>query len=110
MMRVLTFLALASTLILASCKPDRGTPCIDEEKMVNVLVDIHIAQAALVREPGGDERKNNAPYYENILAKHGVNEVLFDSAVAWYAKNPDLFEKLYAKVSAEISERKEALD
>lgn len=109
-MRVLTFLALAASLALASCKPDRGKPCIDEEKMVEVLVDIHIAQAALVREPGGDERKNNAVYYENLLAKHGVNEVLFDSAVAWYSKNPDLFEKLYEKVSEKISERKEALD
>ncbi len=96
-------------LLSGGCKVDKGTPVIEKEKMSDILADIHLAQALLDQEalPEGAKKEY---YYCNILERHGVTEELFDSAIAWYATNMDIFEQVYAKVIAKLEQEKTDLD
>jgi hypothetical protein len=101
---------LPAFLILSGgCKVNRGTPVIKKEKMVEILADIHLAQAVLDQEvpPQGAKREY---YYCNILERHGVTEAVFDSAIAWYATNMDIFEQVYAEVIARLELEKTELE
>jgi len=78
--------------------------------MVEILVDIHFTQAVLEQEfmfPQGTKKEY---YYCNIFEHHGVTEDMFDSAIAWYAANLEIFEQVYEKVIAKLEQKKAELE
>ena len=42
-------------------------------------------------------------YYPQILKKHGVSQVDFDSTLTLYSREPILFDSIYAQVFREIA-------
>ena len=106
---ILLSLFLCGGFFLCGCKIDKGTPAIEKDKMVEILVDIYRTQGILSAELLPNNAKKEY-YYCNLLERHGVTEELFDSAIAWYATNMDIFEQVYASVIAQLEQDKEALD
>jgi len=107
--QTVVFFFLCVSLFLCGCKINRGTPAIQKEKMTEILVDIYRTQSTLnvsTMPPGAKK----AYYYCNILERHGVTEELFDSAVAWYATNMDIFEEVYKDVIARLEREKGELE
>jgi len=99
---------LASLILNGGCKINRGTPAIKRDKMVEILTDIHLAQAIVEQETVFPKGYKKEYFYCNILERHGVNEELFDSAITWYAANLDIFEQMYVEIIARLeNERKE---
>ena len=91
---------------LFSCRP-RGI--LHSWEMRAVLVDLHKADAVL--------QLNNIPaqnievrriYYAQVLDKHGITQAEFDSSLVWYTAHPQLFDKIYPKVLAELQEEEDA--
>ncbi len=93
----------------AGCREDRGTPAIKQDKMVEILTDIHLTQAIVEQEILPKDTKKE-DYYCNIFERHQVTEELFDSAVVWYATNMDIFEKVYVEVIAHLEQKKKELE
>ncbi len=89
----------------AGCREDRGTPAIKQDKMVEILTDIHLTQAIVEQEILPKDTKKG-----NIFERHQVTEELFDSAVVWYATNMDIFEKVYVEVIANLEQKKKELE
>lgn len=92
---------LGCFLSLFSCKVDKGKPVIPEDKMADILTDYYLTQATisdfiLPRE------ETRIMYYCGVLARHGVTEAEFDSAVSWYTKNFDVYTKVYDQVLANL--------
>jgi hypothetical protein len=127
---------IVALLLLFSCnqpqvetikKPDDLIP---EEKMVQVLADVHLLEAALnvrspqVMRPSGPLPKTlelprdtviramvvdpNAPppigWYD-VFKKHGVTKAQYESSMSWYSANPETLNHLYDEVITELTTR-----
>lgn len=88
-----------------SCAGENGqneTPenILDEDKMISVLIDLHIADSVLELEktPKDSAAIKLASYQDQILQKHNVEKTKYEKTLKYYKNNPAKFEKLYEKL------------
>lgn len=90
--------------IVAACdKAPNGV--IPESKMEDLLVDIELADAYI--EAHWDEFPNDSSRLllkQSILAKHGITPELYDTSLVWYARNMDVYIKVYDNVIARLQD------
>lgn len=87
---------LCILLAVVGCRP-RGV--LSNREMRNVLYDLHRVDGALqVLGYNAAQDHEIAAYYKNVLDKHGITQVQFDSSLVWYTDNPQIFNKIYPKV------------
>ncbi len=94
--------------LLVGCRP-KGI--LHSWEMRAVIVDLHKTDA-LLQECGlqyGHTEEVNI-YYAQVLEKHGVTQAEFDSSLVWYTAHPQLFDKIYPKVVAQLTAEREAFD
>jgi Domain of unknown function (DUF4296) len=110
MKKVITILFLF-LLILQSCSDDptrfKKGRVIPEPKFVNILIDIHLTD---VVTNGYEfyqkfETTDSIDMYSNIFQKHGVSKAEFDTTVAIYSRQPELYLEVYDKVMLELNLR-----
>lgn len=99
-------LLLLSTLLASGCS-DRPKGILSEDKMVQVMVDLQIAEAY---ERTGDANsylhgKDRELLGRGVLMEHGVTVEEMDSTISWYGRNMDEYSKLYKKIDAELNKR-----
>jgi hypothetical protein len=99
-------LATISIILATSCSfLSSENTIIDQDTMVDVLVDIHLADAIL----GGSSLRINRDtleikmYYDNILMKHHITQKQIDNSLKHYAKDIKKFEDIYLQVSEKLS-------
>jgi hypothetical protein len=97
-------------IMLTSCsetpvkKPEK---LLQENRMVEMLIDIHLAEAAFNVRRHRDslvERSSSADFYYSILQKHSVQDTVFEQSLVFYASQPRKFEKMYRQVMNQLSE------
>lgn len=83
-------------------KPDN---LVKEKKMIDMLVDIHIAEATYshVRYDSIMQNTTSADFYYSILDKYEVPDSVFEKSFVFYASTPKHFEKMYRKVMSKLS-------
>ena len=77
-------------------------------EMRALLYDLHRTDALLQisgKQYESDEVRDL--YYGAVLEKHGVTQAQFDSSLVWYTAHPNLFNKIYPKVLAELKEEEQ---
>lgn len=106
-LRFLGILAFLSLLIFTGCSKTEqisGKAFIEREKLVDVLVDIHLIDGVT------NDRKFHRRYDADsidllspILEKYHITQTMFDTTLATYSKHPDLFDKVYADVLIKLN-------
>lgn len=105
MKKYLSILLLAVLAATGCSKRPKGI--LSEDKMVQVMADIQIAEAF-------DRNGDSDPYLQGesrellgrgVLMQHGVSQEQMDSTLAWYGRNMDEYAKLYKKIDAELNKR-----
>jgi len=73
--------------------------------MVLVLVDFHLAEAAIVDVQNKKEDVNQYTnyFYNSILQKHNISRKKFSESISFYNKNLKEFQKIYKDVVVELS-------
>lgn len=103
-MKKLIPLLLILILSLSSCeekgypKPD---PLLNESQMVDILYDIHLADALANRSRYNrtDTLKIEAnEIYKAVLDKYNVSDSILSLNVIYYSARPKVYEKIYTKV------------
>ena len=91
---------MISLLVVVGCRP-KGVP--SPKEMEDVLVDLHITDGVL-SEAGllYNHEDDLKAYYASTLAKHGMTQADFDTALVWYTNHSVQFEKIYPKVQARL--------
>jgi hypothetical protein len=98
------------SIMLISCsktpvkKPDN---LLQESRMVSMLVDIHLAEAAFNTRRHRDSlvgRSSSADFYYSILQKHSIQDTVFEQSLVFYASQPRKFERMYRQVMNQLSE------
>ncbi len=89
-------------LSVMGCKDSPPPLPIEEDKLVEVLTDVQIAEAALRQTPSFDKDSIARLYYERIMAIHGVQQADFDTALVRLHRYPELGLKIYARVQQRL--------
>ncbi len=79
---------------------------IKEKKMINMLVDVHLADATFTHFRYDSIMRNNRVenFYYSVLDKYEVPDSVFEQSLVYYASFPKDFEKMYRKVMSRLSE------
>jgi len=101
-------------VFLFSCsekKPGIPSTVINPGKMVSILTDVHIAQAAVSSySPGDTLRYTVGDYMPAIFKNHGTTQQQFDSSLKYYSSNPALLDSIYKEVLEELSRKEGEVD
>jgi hypothetical protein len=104
------FLILFIFILFFSCsKPVVEKPelLIQEDKMIEMLTDIHLAEATFNARRHRDSlvmKSSSADFYYSILDKHQVPDSVFEQSFVFYASQPRKFEKMYRQAMNRLNE------
>ena len=97
-------------IIFTFCdKPPVDEPeiLIQENKMIEMLVDIHLAEAAFNTRRFRDstvENSSSLNFYYSVLDKYQVADTVFENSFIYYASQPRKFEKMYRQAMNKLNE------
>ena len=96
---------LTSMLALPACNPV-PSEYLSQNEMRTVLTDMQIAEAMIYADMTTykDEAKKLA-LYESVFRKHNITQAKYDSSLNWYAKNLDIYMRVYNLVDKDIEKR-----
>lgn len=108
-MKKLQVIFLLLVVALVACdEPPFPKPenLIGEKKMIEMLVDIHLAESTYntMRYDSIVKRSSSADFYYSVLDKYQMPDSVFEKSFVYYASDPKNFEKMYRKVMNELSE------
>lgn len=96
-------------LFFFSCsKKEEKIPAgiISKEKMVQLLVDYHLAEAQTQFHSTTDDAKTlKQSYYKFIFAKHKTDYNKLKKSFDFYSSHPEIFSKIYDDVITELSKK-----
>lgn len=79
---------------------------VKESQMIDMLVDIHLAEATYNKFRYDSIMRNNSSvnFYYSVLEKYHVPDSLFEQSLVYYASVPKNFDKMYRKVTSRLSQ------
>lgn len=112
----LTFIVFV--LFLVSCKPeivlkiDKPDLFLSENQMIQLFVDAQLVEGALAfkRNKGSNITELKHNYYEIMFINHGITEKVFEENIAYYNQFPEVMEKMYDEVLANLSKTKSLME
>jgi hypothetical protein len=80
---------------------------IAQEKMILILADVHIAEAALLIERNAGRPLKDEPgfYYNGIFKKYHISPARYDQNLTYYSRNPENYTRMYEKVITLLENR-----
>ena len=103
-----------SLLLILGCHSNREFKrkyLLDKEELVNVLVDIHLANAL----QGSPEFYKISRVYDSvdlnsvIFNKYGIEKAAFDSTMAYYTKKPEILIRIYDEVIMRLNQVQDSI-
>lgn len=94
---------------LLACKKDKVQLPISRDKMVAVLVDIHIAEAYIESVNPALKDSMARIYYPQIFKHNGITAKLYDSAFSVLSNQPQMMRNVYDEVLLKIEKRQKEI-
>ena len=98
-------------ILLSACSKettpyDKPKKLVKEKQMIDMLVDMHLAEATYTHFRNDSAFKNmtSSVFYYSILDKYQIPDSVFEKSFVYYASSPRNFEKMYRKVMSKLSE------
>ena len=102
-MKYITFTLIIALFSSCNRKPDYF---IKKEKLVPLIVDLHLADAIFTSRGIIDmniEEIDSAAYYQTIFDKYNVSRIAFDSTMEYLTARPKKMDVVYEEVLTELS-------
>lgn len=93
------FLLLAVFGLLAACKPSKPSGVLSESRMVQILVDYHLAQGMA---EGDNEVEKRYLYTQAVFRKHRITEAQFDTSMVYYCEHAGDLSRIYMEVNKRV--------
>ena len=90
------------TFAFSACHLDSHNLPIQKDKLIPVLIDIHMVEAVVDNDSQAMKDSLTALYYPQIFAKHNIAAKDFDSTVKFMNERPQLMHDIYEDVMKEI--------
>lgn len=100
------FLSFIAVLLFACSETSTPDYVIPKEKMIDIIVDIHLTDGMFTLQPVRKEfvSKDNTNYYNFILENYGYTRKDFDTSVFYYSENINEYNKIYIEVLNRLNE------
>ena len=103
------FLLYGGILVLSLClgcwnKTER--PDLDEDKMVKIMADLSVAEAATTQMSGYSKDSLTQVFYNQVFELHGVNAEQYERNLRIYAKDLATMENMVKKIEATFETEK----
>jgi hypothetical protein len=95
-----SLISILLILSLFSCTGNKVPEGIlDEDKMVSVLIDIHLAEGLVATFPiHYDSSRVLYPLFEKeVFAKHQIPDSVFINSLAYYMRDAKMMDRIYAR-------------
>lgn len=89
--------------ILIGCQGVAPEPTLQREKLIDILVDVHIAEAAIANVYGSGRDSLAEVYYNQIYNIHRIDSTIFQEQITRLRKNPAYMKDLYEDVLTEVN-------
>lgn len=89
-------------LSLFACTPEKGPLPIPESKLINVLMDVHYAEAASEDKVGAAQDSLRKVYYKEVFKLYDVTEKDFVKTMEILKRNPRRLLKLYKQMDEQL--------
>lgn len=102
-------------LVCSSCqgdKPQKPKVFIEQEKMEQILMEIHISDAIAEEKANGNaalEKNIAAQGLTQILTNYKLSKPDFDSVYVYYVRQPDVLNGMYVNIITELSKKQAQL-
>ena len=106
-LRIPALFLMVLLMLGSSCKKQKsitGKAFVEREVLVDVLVDIHLADGV------SNDRKFNRKYDADsidmlspIFEKHQITKEMFDTTIRVYSQYPELFDEVYNEVLIKLN-------
>ncbi len=93
-------------LLLLGCKEEIQSLPLNEEKLGKILIDVHVAEAAMQRMVGPKKDSLRELYYDQIFEIHGVSQTSFEESMSLLTQNPRRLRFFYENLIDEIEKEK----
>ena len=100
---------LALVVLITGCKESVPEELIQPQEMEGILYDYHLAQA-VSSDIAYTQKYKKEPYKNYVLAKHGIDEALFDSSLAWYSRHTSYLVGIYENIESRVDTRLNVVD
>ena len=104
--------SLVFCLLLFSCSNNTSNiKIIPKNKFVQILKDIHLAEADYEMNKSKGEIKaqeNLSSSYHAIFSSYDITNSLFDNTMSYYSNNPEQLEEIYYLTLQMISDEKDS--
>ena len=103
------YLFVVLVLVVFSCQNDQNQNRLDQEKMAEILVDIHLDEVKISRMEIISADTNLLLYHQlekATLKKHGIDSASLVKSFDSYVREPKDFIKLYERVNEIMKDRK----
>lgn len=106
------FIFLSFTLLVASCyssnkrlESELPPDALNKNTMIDLLTDIHLIEATLAQKQVKGVLVFDIAeiYYDSLFAKYSIQKAQLDSSIAYYSRNPDIYENIYTEVITNLS-------
>ncbi len=96
------FLGAILLISIGCSNPDEGY--IEEDKFVEILTDIHLADAVVSYELGKDmdALRSVQGYYTEVFEKHGVTKEEFEKSYDHYSEDLNRMKTIFEKVQKRL--------
>jgi Domain of unknown function (DUF4296) len=103
------FYLFLSFFTFNACENNTSQLPMPKDKVVELLADIHMADAYV--ESVNPTMKDSMAklYYPQIFKHHGITTTVYDSTFAVLSKHPDLMKNVYDAVLLKIEERQKIM-
>jgi len=111
MLRIVLLLMIS---LLLSCTPHKKPASellIPDDKIVPVLIDLHIVYALQTTREFRDlaNKYDSIDVHSGIFDKHGITKEQLDSTLSYLSKNPQKLLDIYDEVIMELSQMQDSI-
>ncbi len=105
-----TIIAIISLLLCLVACEKRPKGVLPEDKMVELLVDVHKSEAVMAvnHTKYSSERKKRV-VREAVYLRHNTSQAEFDSSLVWYGNHIEEYMKIYSRVIKQLEEENEVV-
>ena len=102
----LIFYVLLCSFLFSACKKANAPLPIEEEKLKEILIDVHVAEAALQPIIGAKKDSLRELYFSQIFEIHEIHAVEFEATMELLQEDPKRMKKIYKELTEDIPKKK----
>jgi len=96
------YLLIGLLLLFFACTQEKKPLPLPEGQLIRVLIDVHVAEAALQNLRGATKDSVANVYYSQICTIHDIERAALDSSLAMLRKRPEQLYEIYTKAMEEV--------